>query len=165
MANILCQIRGTKILALFSPSSALDFKIPPGSSTSPVQVFAHTSQQGRGTIITTTTHNHPPGIKARLNPGDVLYIPPLWLHAAAPIEENLSVSINVFFKSLRSGYAAGRDVYGNRDLQAYENGRRGVEKMVRAFDGLPREIGSAYLERLADELRQKARALRQEERQ
>jgi tRNA wybutosine-synthesizing protein 4 len=47
-------------------------------------------------------------------------------------------------------------VYGNRDLQAYEKGRRDVEKIVHSFDRLPRDIARFYLDRLADELKERA---------
>jgi tRNA wybutosine-synthesizing protein 4 len=95
---------------------------------------------------------------AFLKPGDVLFIPPMWSHAATP-EDGYSVAVNVFFRNLEKGYAAGKDVYGNRDLQAYENGRRDVEKIVRAFRDLPGDITGFYVERLAAELLEKAGAL------
>ncbi|KAL8930970.1 MAG: hypothetical protein Q9208_000071 [Pyrenodesmia sp. 3 TL-2023] len=159
MANVLCQIRGTKIVVLYPPFDAQHFRIPPGSSSSPLNAFMdcypwHIAAPGDIADLGR------PYFRAILNPGDVLYIPPLWLHAAYPAE-NFSVSINVFFKNFKKGYyAAGRDVYGNRDLQAYENSRKGVEKMVKAFDGLPKDVASAYLERVAEELKEKALALR-----
>lgn len=99
-------------------------------------------------------------IRAVLNAGDVLYIPPLWLHSASPLD-NLSISINVFFRNLSSGYAAGRDVYGNRDLQMYENGRRNIEKIVKSMESLPRDIASTYLVRLGEELTKKGQDLKQ----
>jgi tRNA wybutosine-synthesizing protein 4 len=50
-------------------------------------------------------------------------------------------------------------VYGNRDLQPYEDGRRDLEKIVKRFEhNVPADIAQAYLTRLADEL--KARAAR-----
>lgn len=64
--------------------------------------------------------------------------------------------MNVFFRNLESGYAAGKDVYGNRDVQAYEKGRKDIEKIARSFSTLPPEMGRFYLERLADELKEKA---------
>ena len=149
MANVLCQISGAKILALYPPSDAIHFQIPPGSSSSPMNVWADDAN-GRGVMA----HEHP-YIRATLNRGDVLYIPPLWLHTASPLE-NLSIAINVFFKSFKGGYSAGRDVYGNRDLQAYENGRKSIEKMLKAFDNVSRDVRSVYLERLAEELKEKA---------
>ncbi|EXJ95824.1 hypothetical protein A1O1_00948 [Capronia coronata CBS 617.96] len=110
---------------------------------------------------------------------------------------HINISLNIFFRSLSpSRYAAGRDVYGNRDLAAYEDGRRDVDKIVRRFlstsnnnpksdashsaethsasrngngdtddrqceipEGIPKAIAKAYLERLADELRDRAKKL------
>ncbi|KAL8693601.1 MAG: hypothetical protein Q9218_001601 [Villophora microphyllina] len=142
MANVLCQISGKKVVALYPPSDAIHFKIPPGSSSSPIDVFADDSLR-RGLVDYAR-----PYVRAALSDGDVLYIPPLWLHSASPLE-NLSVSVNVFFRNLNIGYAAGRDVYGNRDLQAYENGRKNIDKMIKSFDNLPADVGAIYLERLA----------------
>ena len=87
---------------------------------------------------------------------DVLYIPPLWLHTALPIE-TVSIAVNVFFRDLESGYAAGRDVYGNRDMQAYEKGRKDIEKILKSFEKLPPQMAKFYLERLADEMKARAR--------
>ncbi|KAL8778910.1 MAG: hypothetical protein Q9213_007183 [Squamulea squamosa] len=136
MANVLCQIMGTKVVALYPPMDAVHFKIPPAASSSPITVF---DPDKRGVVNYARHH-----IKALLKQGDVLYIPPLWLHSASPLD-NLSVSINVFFRNLKTGYTAGRDVYGNRDLQAYENGRRSLERIVKSMESLPRDVGSTYL--------------------
>jgi len=97
-------------------------------------------------------NTHP--YEAILHPGDVLFIPPCWAHTAAPID-SVSVAVNVFFRNLKSGYAAGKDVYGNRDLQAYEKGRLDVGKIAKSFEGLPPDMARFYLERLADELMEK----------
>ncbi|KAL8907345.1 MAG: hypothetical protein Q9207_001463 [Kuettlingeria erythrocarpa] len=161
MANVLFQIRGTKIVALYPPTDAVHFRIPPGSSSSPLNAFKDCYPWDFAAAGEVADPGRP-YFRAILSPGDGLYIPPLWLHAACPAE-NFSVSINVFFKNFKQGYyAAGRDVYGNRDLVAYENCRKGVERMAKAFDGLPKEVGSAYLERLAEELKEKALAMRKE---
>ncbi|KAL9636372.1 MAG: hypothetical protein Q9204_002290 [Flavoplaca sp. TL-2023a] len=152
MANVLSQISGQKVLALYPPIDAVHFQIPPGSSSSPMTVF-HPNQRGS---VSYPRHY----IRAVLNEGDVLYIPPLWLHSASPLD-NLSVSINVFFRNLRSGYAAGRDVYGNRDLQVYENGRRNIEKIAKSMESLPRDIASTYLVRLGEELTKKGQDMKQ----
>lgn len=142
MANILCQIRGTNRLLLFPPSQVSALSFPPGASNSTLNPFvdAHAARHG---------------VEARLEPGDVLFIPPLWLHAAESATANrLSVAVDVFFpeQSMQDGYAAGRDVYGIRDLAAYERGRRDVESIVKSFEGLPGEVRGFYLRRLADEL-------------
>jgi len=69
--------------------------------------------------------------------------------------EGLSVAVNVFFRddSMEAGYAAGKDVYGNRDLAMYERGRRDVQRIGKSFEGLPPQVKSFYISRLAEELR------------
>ncbi|KAF2744229.1 LCM-domain-containing protein [Sporormia fimetaria CBS 119925] len=148
LANVLCQIKGTKTLRLYPPSDVRHLDYPPGGSSSNTNVFDSQEPSLR--------HTQP--YTALLRPGDVLYIPPMWSHTATP-EEGYSVAVNVFFKNLSKGYAAGKDVYGNRDLQAYENGRRDVEKIIRAFREIPNDMARFYLDRLAMELQDKADSL------
>jgi tRNA wybutosine-synthesizing protein 4 len=138
LSNILCQILGTKTLHLYPPSDAKYLAYPPGGSSSNTDVL--TSSEPK-------LHPH----IATLKPGDVLFIPPMWSHTATP-EDGVSVAVNVFWRGMEKGYAAGKDVYGNRDLQAYENGRRDVEKILRAFRDLPADVSAFYLERLAMEI-------------
>jgi tRNA wybutosine-synthesizing protein 4 len=141
LSNILCQIRGTKALYLYPPSDVKYLDFSAGGSSSNTDVLASKDPKLR------FTHPH----IASLKPGDILFIPPMWSHTATP-EEGVSVAVNVFWKGLEKGYAAGKDVYGNRDLQAYENGRRDVEKILRAFKDLPADVSGFYLDRLAMEI-------------
>ncbi|KAF3003637.1 tRNA methyltransferase ppm2 [Curvularia kusanoi] len=141
--NILSQISGTKTLTLYPPSDVSHLAYPPGASSSSLPLSA----------LSRNPKLHPH--VATLVPGDVLYIPPMWSHTATP-NEGVSVAVNVFWKGLNdTEYAAGRDVYGNRDVKGYENGRRDVEKIVRAFKSLPTDISNFYLQRLADEILEK----------
>jgi len=89
----------------------------------------------------------------------------------------LNMAVNIFFRNLPdSAYAAGRDVYGNRDLACYEDGRKVLERLVSKFrdskqqaevskgsgmllDWIPKDVRKAYLLRLAKELEQEAEAL------
>ncbi|KAG6012951.1 hypothetical protein E4U54_007208 [Claviceps lovelessii] len=142
MANMYAQVVGSKRLVLFPPSDVRSFAFAPGASSSSFDVFSELgSPRMKG------THPH----EAILNPGDILYLPPLWLHAAETVTSP-SIAVNVFFRNLHSGYAAGRDVYGNRDLAAYEKGRLDVERIGKSFQKLPLETRRFYLIRLADEL-------------
>lgn len=141
LSNVLCQIRGTKTLHLYPPSDVKYLDYPPGGSSSNTDVLTSKDPKLRFT--------HPR--IAHLKPGDILFIPPMWSHTATP-EDGVSVAVNVFWKGLDKGYAAGKDVYGNRDLQAYENGRRDVEKIVRAFRDVPPDTAKFYLDRLASEV-------------
>ena len=145
MANILCQIRGSKRLLLFPPSDVQYFQLEPGASSSSVNVFDKLEE-----YIAAGAHPH----EALLSPGDILFLPPLWLHTAMPIS-GMSVAVNLFFRNLQAGYSAGKDVYGNRDLQAYEKGRQDIAKMVRSLDSLPADVRGFYLQRLVQELEQK----------
>lgn len=137
-------------MILYPPSDVSHLEIAPGGSSSSINVFNQDAPIRHPSLM----HAHPQ--EAILQPGDVLYIPPVWLHTALPIG-NFSISINIFFRNLTTGYAAGRDVYGNRDLQAYDYGRTEVGKISKAFEGLPPQMAKFYLERLAGELNQKAR--------
>ena len=169
MANILCQVRGRKRVRLFPPSAHAELGFKAGSTTSSLDVFPgersrkeeeqkeeEKEEEGRRKEAKV-----PKGCyEATLNPGDILYIPPLWPHAVdAPdhrvggFGEKATVAVNVFFRSFEQGrYAPGKDIYGNRDLQAYEHGRQGVARIEKAFDGLPGEVRRFYIERLAREL-------------
>ncbi|KAK4144068.1 S-adenosyl-L-methionine-dependent methyltransferase [Dichotomopilus funicola] len=148
MANVYCQISGSKRLLLFPPSDVEHFPFAPGASSSGIDVF---SSLGSPELIHTRPH------EAMVSPGDVLFLPPLWLHTATPTSDK-SIAVNVFFKDLENVlYAPGRDVYGNRDLGAYEKGRQDVARIVNSFKKLPAEAREFYLLRLANELRGKAR--------
>ncbi|KFY21613.1 hypothetical protein V493_07264 [Pseudogymnoascus sp. VKM F-4281 (FW-2241)] len=148
MSNVLCQIRGQKRLLLFPPGDVEYFDFAAGASSSSVDAFGDLTGSKAA-----ASHPH----EANLNPGDILFLPSLWLHTAKPLD-GVSVSVNVFFRGLQHGYAAGKDVYGNRDLQAYEKGRQDIVKLSKMFENLPPDIRKFYLLRLADELDQKARS-------
>ncbi|KAI1178157.1 leucine carboxyl methyltransferase [Nemania sp. FL0916] len=144
MANIYCQISGSKKLLLFPPSDMGRLSFAPGASSSSIDVFA-----GLETSALALTHPH----EAILGPGDILFLPPLWMHATAPLTD-LGVAVNVFFRNLETGYSSGRDVYGNRDVAAYEKARQDVARITNSFSKLPRDMQAFYLRRLADELAQ-----------
>lgn len=147
MSNVLCQIYGTKKLLLFPPHTIQHLSFPAGASSSTLDIFDTESAATSHALSQAT-----PRYEAKLDAGDVLFVPALWLHAAAPTS-GISVAVNVFFRGLAQGYAAGKDVYGNRDLQAYETGRRDVERMIKGLRKLPSEAGRFYAWRLAEEMR------------
>ncbi|RMZ80227.1 hypothetical protein DV738_g2770, partial [Chaetothyriales sp. CBS 135597] len=188
MANILFHISSyptptAKDLILFPPEDLKYLSFPTGSTTSTLDIFQELSNSSTSDpIYPPNTHPH----LVSLQPGEALYIPPLWAHTAGASPAGVvNISVNVFFRSLHdSAYAAGRDVYGNRDLMAYEEGRRDVDKIVKrqitctriaeaptgeeengtdagndTGKGVPRAIAKAYLERLASELLERAAAL------
>lgn len=147
MANVYCQIVGSKRLVLFPPFDVSHLSFSPGASSSSIDVFSALESSSPALA---QTHPH----EAVLNPGDILFLPPLWLHTATPLT-NLGVAVNVFFRNLETGYSSGRDVYGNRDIAAYEKGRQDITRIAHAFAKMPSDIREFYVTRLADELRQK----------
>lgn len=147
-ANIYCQVSGSKRMILFPPSDVAKMSFAPGASSSSIDVFSCLDSPAlRGTRPW----------DADLRAGDVLFLPPLWLHAATPTAKS-SIAVNVFFRDLKSGYSTGRDVYGNRDLAAYEKGRQEISRISRAFDKVPVEARQFYMLRLAGELAHAAEA-------
>ena len=65
--------------------------------------------------------------------------PPSQINPSVPphpstLPSPINISLNIFFRTLSpTKYPAGRNVYGNRDLAAYEDGRRDVDKILRRF--------------------------------
>lgn len=149
MANVYVQIRGSKRLVLFPPSDVSHFSFAPGASSSSVDVFSSLESGSLRAV-------HP--YEAHLKPGDILFLPPLWLHTATPTSD-MSIAINIFFRNLEKGYSAGRDVYGNRDLAAYEKGRQDIARIGNSFAKLPPDARGFYIRRLADELLQSVTGL------
>lgn len=144
MANVYAQVRGSKRLILFPPTDVNYLSFSPGASSSSVDVF---SALGAGSLRGVQP------CEAVVEPGDILFLPPLWLHTAAPTSD-MSVAVNIFFRNLEKGYSSGRDVYGNRDLAAYEKGRQDVSRIANNFSKLPSDAREFYMRRLADELLQ-----------
>src|SRR5271163_1852383 len=138
MANILTQIVGEKEVLVFHPSLVNELDIPPGASSSTIEdVFSCTVREKASQTI--------------LRPGDILYIPPLWPHATKPLTP--SVGVNVFWKSFADDvYDKGRDIYGNKDLIAYSEGRKLVERIARGFKDVAPDAREFYLKRLLAEL-------------
>ncbi|EFQ33455.1 leucine carboxyl methyltransferase [Colletotrichum graminicola M1.001] len=149
MANVYAQVSGSKRLILFPPSDVSYLSFAPGASSSGIDVF---SSLDAGSLR--GVHPH----EAAVGPGDILFLPPLWLHTATPTSD-MSVAINVFFRNLERGYSAGRDVYGNRDLAAYEKGRQDIARIGSSFSNLPLDAREFYVRRLADELLQSTTSL------
>lgn len=151
MSNILCQVTGSKRVLLFPPWDVSHLSFAPGETTSRIDVFR--------TRPDTFAECSP--LEAVLNEGDVLFIPACWPHATAPVEQDagLTVAVNVFFKSLDDKhYAAGRDVYGNRDLGMYQNGRKHIEQLRKVLGSLGLEEKRSVVTKHARTLRDGSRA-------
>ena len=149
MSNVLCQIRGRKRVLLYHPQEVTKLQFPAGASSSRLDAWDESS-------VEQSSLRHAQAWEADLDASDVLYIPAFWAHTASP-SDSMSVAVNVFFKDMVEGYAAGKDVYGNRDVQAYEKGRKDIDRIVRSFKKLPAQCAGFYLGRLAEELSEAAK--------
>ena len=138
MANILTQVVGEKEILAFHPSMVNQLNIPPGASSSKIEdIFSSPVRKE--------------GYSAILKPGDAIYIPPFWLHATKPLTPN--VGINVFWKSYKDDvYDRGKDIYGNKDLACYTEGRRLLERIIKGFKDVDTDTREFYIKRLAMEL-------------
>ena len=138
MANILTQVVGEKEILVFPPGMVCELDIPPGASSSRITDIFSSNLRGKG-------------YTAILKPGDAVYIPPLWPHATKPLTPN--VGVNVFWKSFKDEeYGSGKDVYGNKDLTGYTEGRKLVERIVKGFKDVDLDTREFYIKRLAEEL-------------
>ncbi|OAA59675.1 leucine carboxyl methyltransferase [Niveomyces insectorum RCEF 264] len=155
LANVYCQIHGSKRFYLFPPSDVTQLGFAPGASSSSIDVFSSLASASASASPSSSALSGCHPYEAVVGPGDVLFLPPLWLHTATPITRS-SIAVNVFFRDLDGGYSTGRDVYGNRDLAAYEKARQDVAKVTNTFKNLPRGTREFYLRRVADELLQAA---------
>lgn len=147
MANVYAQVTGVRKMILFPPSDVKYLSFAPGASSSSIDVFQELEASAAALHGT-----HPQ--EAVIHPGDVLLLPALWLHTAAPMSD-MSTAVNVFFRDLeqQEHYASGRDVYGNKDLEAYEKGRQAVARIAKTLRPLPPAAKEFYLSRIVDELR------------
>ncbi|KAL7909900.1 hypothetical protein GGI35DRAFT_468937 [Trichoderma velutinum] len=147
MANVYAQVVGARKMILFPPSDVKHLSFAPGASSSSVNVF-----QALETSASSLRGTHPQ--EAVIHPGDILLLPALWLHTAAPMTD-MSTAVNVFFRDpgQKDHYSPGRDVYGNKDFEAYEKGRQAVARIAKSLQSLPPAAREFYLCRLEDELR------------
>ena len=87
-----------------------------------------------------------------LRPGEMLYIPSLWLHSV--LSENFSISVNVFWRDLPASAYPKKDLYGNADPLAATAAAAHVEKAVQQLGKLPEHFRKFYGSRCCRQLSQ-----------
>ena len=151
MDNCLCQVTGSKRVALWPPRQAANLYCVASSSRvdcpdGPPEALA--ADWPRALLA------HQERVDAELQPGDVLFIPALWFHHV--LGRGFSAAVNVFGRGLPAGAYDGKDVYGNRDLPA---GGRCVAAAAAAaahVAALPQPYRSFYAARGAEALQAEA---------
>ena len=98
---------------------------------------------------------HMGALECVLRPGDTLYIPALWVHAVATLDD-FSVSANVFWRGLAPSELAAKDLYGNRDPVRAEAAASLARQAGDALAKLPEPYRAFYGERCTRTLRQRA---------
>ena len=140
MDNILIQIVGRKRVTLWHPSD-LPYLYIVGSSS----IVDDLGDFERFPLL---QRAKPRSIV--MEPGDVLFIPALWLHHVEALssddaECNISVAVNVFWRSLDQSAYPTKDLYGNADPVAFWKAEKAVELLK---DALPKEYADFYLRKL-----------------
>ena len=95
-------------------------------------------------------------VDVALNAGDALFIPALWYHRVYAEDDEPSVAVNVFWRSLADDEYDAKDIYGNKDLCA---GKDAIELARRAGEGLrhlPEPYKTFYLRRASRALAEQA---------
>ncbi|KAJ6258962.1 tRNA methyltransferase ppm2 [Drechslerella dactyloides] len=142
-ANVLFHVKGRKRILLFPPTDIPKLQFPPGKTTSLIDNIFDNIPSG----------THP--MEVVMHPGEALYLPPFWLHAVLPLEP--CIAVNIFFHSFDAGlFSEGRDLYGNKDLACYQEGRDALKGVLAKFEGLDDSVRRFYMARLGQELLERA---------
>lgn len=141
---MLIQVAGDKKVIFFSPQD-VDYMYMKGDKSEVIDVerpnldeyplFAHAQQH-----VTV------------LHPGDVVFIPALWLHNT--IAQTFSIGINLFWKHLDDSFYDKQDLYGNKDLVSATRAFDLVKRGIKEVNNLPQEYKQFYLRRMIQMLKE-----------
>ncbi|KAI3645651.1 hypothetical protein MP228_008579 [Amoeboaphelidium protococcarum] len=168
MDNALMQLSGRKLVVFFPPSQMSNLYIDPGmnSSSSPVTgIYAPHVTPLNDELVQNAKeymHKYPrfynEAVKHAkfviLEPGDVLYIPSLWIHQTIALSDggSPSIGVNIFWKSLPDVHYVKKDLYGNNDLLKAQEAFKHLEKARMLLDEIPdskfREFYKEKIQRL-----------------
>ncbi|XP_046399477.1 tRNA wybutosine-synthesizing protein 5-like [Ischnura elegans] len=145
MDNVLVQVRGKKTAILFNPNDSLNLYLVGDKSQ----------------IIDVDDVDNPqfPRFKkairyeCQLLPGDILFIPALWLHNVRPLD--FSVAVNVFWKNLGPDFYDKKDIYGNKDVIPAARALQTLQNATKLLSSLPAEYKDFYYRRMISELENK----------
>jgi len=144
MHNMLIQVTGTKRVTLWPPSEDANLYTEGSSSRVP---DIHAPDLARFPRFART---HSSRVTGLLAPGDAVFIPPLWFHHVAM--PDFSVAVNVFWRHHPGALYNPKDIYGNKDLPAFDAASAAVSKLGQELKKLPEPFRSFYARRAAAQL-------------
>ncbi|KAG8227587.1 hypothetical protein J437_LFUL000687 [Ladona fulva] len=151
MDNVLIQIRGKKKIYLFDPVDALNLYL--------------IGDKSQITDPNDTENPHFPNFKkakryeTTLIPGDIIFIPALWLHNVEPVE--FSVAVNVFWRNLDKKFYDQKDTYGNKDPIPAARALQTLHNAMKSLDSLPEDYQHFYYTRMISEIFRKIEDIEQ----
>ncbi len=89
-------------------------------------------------------------LECMLEPGDVLYIPPLWFHHVTCM--GFCASVNMFWRDLPLQLYEKKDLYGNRDVVPFGKAAAAVDQAIHDMEQLPQPYRDFYSKRLRHKL-------------
>ncbi|KAK2197022.1 bifunctional tRNA wybutosine-synthesizing protein 5/Cupin-like domain 8/JmjC domain [Babesia duncani] len=148
--NFLVQIRGSKRIILFPPTEL--HKLAITDTSSPYQGISNVDEQRNNPALQSAYKN---ALEAKMDPGDVLFIPAAWSHAVKSLQKetlilpDICISVNTFLQS-RTHVHGVKNVYGNEDPLAMKKAcdlmKGEIEKLARS---LPLHLQPAFWSKLA----------------
>ncbi|XP_065567028.1 tRNA wybutosine-synthesizing protein 5-like isoform X3 [Artemia franciscana] len=138
MDNMLIQVKGRKRVVLFNPQDTQNLYLNGDKSE----------------IIDIDNPDYEKFPKFKnvmfyegfLEPGDVIFIPALWMHNVISLD--FGIAVNVFWKNLDNSFYNQKDPYGNRDLVPAEKALQSLETALKSLKELPKDYSDFYHRRI-----------------
>lgn len=142
--NVYCQVVGHKTAVLWHPCQADNLYLQGDKSEvldidNPGEMFPLFPVKNRW--------------EAKLEPGDVLFIPALWFHNMKA--EDFGIAVNVFWKELDKKFYHPKDYYGNKELVPGAKSLAMLDNVVKQLDLLPPTYRDFYARRAVQKLQSK----------
>lgn len=155
--NILCQVRGTKRVILFSPEDSKYLYVE--GDKSKVNNFNNWEQCLAQFPLVSLAKPY----RCILRPGDTLFIPALWWHNIKTVcdkdrtNDVCSIGFNIFWKDKdlkEKSFYGDNDVYGNKNLKPFDAALANLRRAVEFIDKLPKKYSSFYRLMLLNKMKQ-----------
>lgn len=144
MDNMLIQVIGDKKVTFFSPQD-VDYMYMKGDKSEVIDIE-------NPNLDEYPLFKHTQKYVTILRPGDVVFIPALWLHNT--IAQTFSIGINLFWKHLDDSFYEKQDLYGNKDLLNATKAFDLTKRSIKEVNSLPKEYKQFYIRRMIQMLKE-----------